>query len=72
MSGQKYLAIGLVVAVGVFNGYYTFNQAFVDEKQKRDGTYMSSTLQPGTTKTEPQPQPADRSKPEGDNGAPRK
>ncbi|KAK4455622.1 hypothetical protein QBC34DRAFT_432930 [Podospora aff. communis PSN243] len=68
MSQQKYLAIALVVGIGIFNGYYTFNQAFWEEKQKREGTYFSSTLQTQDTKNGPQPTSKDKS--EGDKSKP--
>ncbi|KAK0626193.1 hypothetical protein B0T14DRAFT_562127 [Immersiella caudata] len=68
MSQQKYLAIALVVGIGIFNGYYTFNQAFLEEKQKRDGTYFSSTVQPQGTKNGPQPPGKDKA--EGDKNTP--
>ncbi|KAK4190282.1 hypothetical protein QBC35DRAFT_449476 [Podospora australis] len=42
----KYLTIALVVAIGVANGFYSFNPSLVELKEKREGTYISKTLEP--------------------------
>ncbi|KAK3997094.1 hypothetical protein QBC44DRAFT_316260 [Cladorrhinum sp. PSN332] len=46
--GGKAITIGLVVALGIANGYYSFAPALRDEKDKRAGTYLSKTLEPQT------------------------
>ncbi|KAK4221839.1 hypothetical protein QBC38DRAFT_461043 [Podospora fimiseda] len=38
--GGKAITIGLVVALGIANGFYSFAPALKDERDKREGTYL--------------------------------
>ncbi|KAK0705148.1 hypothetical protein B0H67DRAFT_372727 [Lasiosphaeris hirsuta] len=46
MSNNKYFILAAVIGLGVANGYYTFNDSLKEEKQRRDGTTLSQSLQP--------------------------
>ncbi|KAL2179980.1 uncharacterized protein P884DRAFT_256306 [Thermothelomyces heterothallicus CBS 202.75] len=55
MSNQsKFLTIGLILAFGIGNAYYTFNPSLKELKEQREGTSISKTLEP---QTRPAPQP---------------
>ncbi|KAK0741673.1 hypothetical protein B0T21DRAFT_359906 [Apiosordaria backusii] len=41
----KFFTIAAVVALGIANGYYTFNPSLKEAKEKADGTYLSKTLE---------------------------
>ncbi|KAK4165065.1 hypothetical protein QBC43DRAFT_316644, partial [Cladorrhinum sp. PSN259] len=46
--GGKAMTIGLVAALGIANGYYSFAPSLKDERDRREGTYLSKTLEPQT------------------------
>ncbi|KAK4100976.1 hypothetical protein N658DRAFT_524177 [Parathielavia hyrcaniae] len=55
MSSQsKIVTIGLILALGIGNAYYTFNPSFKELKEEREGSTIRKTLEPQTPAA-PQP-----------------
>ncbi|KAK4120777.1 hypothetical protein N657DRAFT_648570 [Parathielavia appendiculata] len=56
MSSQsKVITIGLILALGIGNAYYTFNPSLKELKERREGSTIGKTLEPQTPAA-PQPE----------------
>ncbi|KAH6622946.1 hypothetical protein F5144DRAFT_581981 [Chaetomium tenue] len=55
MSNQsKVITIGILIAFGIGNAYYTFNPSLKELKEKKEGMSIRKTLEP---QGRPAPQP---------------
>ncbi|KAK3946280.1 hypothetical protein QBC46DRAFT_369395 [Diplogelasinospora grovesii] len=65
MSARKYLTIGVVVGLGILNGFYTFNPSLQEAQQRREGSHIHGQAAPTQKSETQQPEPASAGKPDG-------
>ncbi|KAK0740683.1 hypothetical protein B0T18DRAFT_431953 [Schizothecium vesticola] len=51
---QKYIGLGLALAIGIGNGVYTFGPSLKEESERRKGEVLGGTLRPQETASQQQ------------------